>query len=225
MLRTSTSAVAAAALVGCGSSSQTRLPGVPWPALSSRPEGAGPAESPAASPGYPPQPGQIVPRSQWTGSGAITGRVNPMNGVRRITMHHEGATDSPVYFSDMRTTAARIEQVHRAHLNRGWGDIGYHYIIDRAGRIWEARSLRYQGAHVRDNNEHNIGVMCLGNFDIQQPSAAQVEALTRFVAQLRHRHGVSIGRLHTHQEIVPTRCPGVNLQPRIASLRSRGAFA
>ena len=124
----------------------------------------------------------------------------------------------------MSATADRIERVRRAHLDRGWGDIGYHYIIDRGGRIWEARSVVYQGAHVKDHNEHNIGVMVLGNFDLQQPSDAQLTTLQTLIKALREKYSVPITKLHTHQELMPTACPGKNLQPRVASLRSNGAF-
>jgi len=182
----------------------------------------------APSPGaavVPPGIGSVMGRSNWTRNGPIISRLNPMNGISRITLHHEGAPDNPVYFTDTRTVAERIELDRQAHLERGWGDIGYHYIIDRAGRIWEGRPIQYQGAHVRDNNEHNIGVMCMGNFDIQQPSEAQLSSLAGFTQKLRRKHNVSVNRVFTHQELMPTNCPGRSMQPRIAALRSGGAFA
>ncbi len=224
MLRASASAAAMVALSGCGPDTGSAiLPGTPWPRLATHPENAGPDRTARHTSSF--SPGQVIRRSVWTRSQPIAGRVNPMGGVTRITMHHEGATDAPVYFTDTDTTIRRLQQIHRAHLERGWGDIGYHYVIDRAGRIWEARPLTCQGAHVRNHNEHNIAVMCLGNFDIQTPSDAQLDALRSFVGRLRRDHHISTTRLHTHQELVPTRCPGSNLQPRIARFRNDGLFA
>jgi len=224
ILSASASAAALVALGGCGGGLQgAGLPGVPWPDVASHPEEDDPAETATGPFDY--EAGQVIRRSRWTRSKPISGRVNHMGGVSRITMHHEGATDAPVYFTDVATTAERLQQVRRAHIDRGWGDIGYHYVVDRAGRVWQARPLSWQGAHVRNHNEHNIGVMCLGNFDIQRPSEAQVEGLVAFVRQLRRDRHVSTGQLFTHQELVPTRCPGRHLQPRIARLRSDGAFA
>jgi hypothetical protein len=43
------------------------------------------------------------------------------------------------------------------------GDIGYHYIVDRSGAIWQGRRIRYQGAHARGSaNNGNIGIVLLG---------------------------------------------------------------
>ena len=181
-----------------------------------------PAEPPVASSGS----GAVQPisRSTWTSAGPDLSDINPMNGVNRITVHHEGMPD-PVYFTDYNTCRARMELIRSSHRRRGWSDIGYHYVVDRAGRLWEARSIAYQGAHVRDNNEHNVGVMCMGNFDIQQPSEAQLRTLARTVQQIRQYYRVSESRIYTHQEINPTACPGRNMQPRVVAMRSRHMFA
>lgn len=149
-------------------------------------------------------------------------RLNPMNGVNRITVHHEGWTQ--VWFTDKATTAKRLDQIRRNHVDRGWGDIGYHYIVDRAGRVWEGRNLRYQGAHVKDQNEHNIGILVLGNFNVQQPSEAQMKALVQTIRTLMRAYNVPASRVYTHQELNSSTCPGRNLQQRMISLRRSGAL-
>jgi len=214
---------AAALLKGCATGRATSgVPTVPWPDVSARPsfdDAATTRPTPA-----PPGGGGVIARRHWTSAGPIAGRVNAMGRITRLTCHHEGATDSPVYFSDYETTKNRIELIRKFHLSRGWGDIGYHYIVDRAGRVWEARPVSLQGAHVSENNEHNLGVMCLGNFDLQTPSNAQVQALQAIVQRLRRDHAIAVRNIHTHQELKPTACPGRSLQPRIATLRSNGGF-
>ena len=147
-----------------------------------------------------------------------------MRGVNRITIHHEGTPDA-VYFSDPRTTAKRLESIRRGHRGRGWSDIGYHYVVDRAGRVWEGRPLKYQGAHVKDQNEHNIGVMVLGNFNKQYPTDVQLTTLRSTVQYLRRRYHVSQGAIFTHQELNATSCPGRQLQPRVSTMRGAGQFA
>lgn len=147
-----------------------------------------------------------------------------MKGINRITIHHEGHT--PVWFTDEPSTRARLEQVRSIHTrDRRWGDIGYHYVIDRAGRVIEGRSVAYQGAHVSNQNPHNVGVMLLGNFEKQSPSQAQLTALQSTLRHLMAKYRVPVKRVYTHRELGPTVCPGRNLQPRIASLRSSGALA
>jgi len=161
-----------------------------------------------------------MPRSRWAKGQPIQDRLNPMLPPTKITLHHEGWT--PVYFTAAQETADRLELIRRSHLNRlTAGDIGYHFIIDRSGRIWEGRSLAYQGAHVKDNNEHNVGVMVLGNFDQQGPSDEQLTSVRTAVTTLRSQYRIAAKNVFTHQEINPTACPGTNLQPKIVSLRSR----
>jgi len=215
---------AAALLKGCASGRATStVPTVPWPDVASRPR-FDDASTPRPTPAPPTGVGGVIARRHWTGARPIAGRVNPMGRITRLTCHHEGATDSPVYFSDYETTKNRIELIRKFHLSRGWGDIGYHYIVDRAGRVWEARPVSLQGAHVSENNEHNIGVMCLGNFELQTPSNAQIQALRAIVRQLRRANAIAVKNVYTHQELKPTACPGRSLQPKIAALRANGAF-
>lgn len=163
----------------------------------------------------------VLPRSAWTRAGvANQSDINPMLPISRITIHHDGM-DS--FTSTSQADAARrLEMIRTAHTRqRKFADIGYHYVVDPGGRVWEARSVRYQGAHVQDNNEGNLGVMCLGNFDQHRPSSAQISALDRFVASQMKRYNVAINRVYTHQEINPTACPGRNLQSYMIATRGR----
>ena len=149
-----------------------------------------------------------------------------MNHANRITVHHEGWTR--VRFTDRATTAARVRQIQRIHVrDRGWGDIGYHYVVDRAGRVWEGRPLRYQGAHVKYNNEHNIGVLVLGNFENQSPSKAQVDRVAVLLRSLAREHRIPVSRIRTHREFpdAKTVCPGRKLQPLVARMRTNGHLA
>ena len=159
-----------------------------------------------------------IARSSWTRKAPVKSKVNPMRGVSKITVHHEGW--KAVWFSDRNTTAQRIDHIRRYHVDdRGWGDIGYHYILDRAGRIWEGRPIQYQGAHVSNNNEHNIGVLVLGNFEKQSPSSAQLKTLYRTTQGLASQYRVKRAMVLSHQEINPTTCPGKNLQRQMDDLR------
>lgn len=219
-------------VTGCAAPS-ARLagrPGADWPSDVSTPRsdqgqrvGGAPAQSqgpssPSAASSSSDMPIEVIGRERWASRGAVPGRVNRMGSINRITVHHEGWT--PVTFSDFRRTAERIEHDRHVHVDhRGWGDIGYHYIIDRDGRLWEGRSIEYQGAHVAGHNENNIGIMCLGNFDQQRPTDRQFDALVDTLRKLRARHNVPVSRIYTHQELSPSACPGTNLQPRMVELR------
>lgn len=166
----------------------------------------------------------VVPRHFWTTTSPIARRVKPMSSVARMTVHHEGS--SAFGHEDVAGTIQRISKIRKTHVqSRGWGDIGYHYIIDRAGRVWEGRPARFQGAHVKNNNAMNLGVMCLGNFEIQSPTAAQLAALERTVAHMVRWYRIPVGNVFTHRELAATQCPGRLLQPRMVAMRASGVFA
>jgi len=179
-------------------------------------------------------PGTVIPRSRWAKSGPDVRGINRMLPVKSLTIHHEGW--EPFTALDFHDTAARLDQVRIAHRNAkggGYADIGYHFIIDRDGRIWEGRSLQFQGAHVRNHNEGNIGIMCLGNFEQQKPTDKQLAALSLHVRAMMAKYKIRAkprrqgdSGVYTHQEWsgAKTLCPGRHLQSWVVKARSR-AFA
>ena len=122
----------------------------------------------------------------------------PKSGPRQVQPdeghhpHHGSPRRQPPAFltdTNERAAAARLEEVRKYHTeNNGWADIGYHYIIDPAGRLWQGRLDTQQGAHVRDNNAHNLGIMVLGNYNHQRPNDAQLNMLQRAVVAFGQRH-------------------------------------
>ena len=220
-------------LLGCQSAkprASASLPGATYPDqdLSPLPPVAdlGGGESPVAPVTPPPGasknydlPPNVIARSTWTNAGVIRAKANPMNGVTRITVHHDAIPSTGI--RSRADAVRRLNSVRQSHLREGWADIGYHYVIDPQGNVWEARPLYFQGAHVKDNNEHNLGVMCMGNFNQHRPTTAQTRTLDSFLATLMRRHNVALSRVRTHQEIMPTQCPGRNLQSYMLATRSR----
>ncbi|MBL8757395.1 MAG: N-acetylmuramoyl-L-alanine amidase [Phycisphaerae bacterium] len=218
---------------GCQSSSRSGAasgaPADPLPGpIAQEPLRPMPNLRPAPAP--PPTPsGQItiVPRSAWTREGAVVARTKPLRAITRLTVHHEGST---VFNStNDADVAKRLATIRAAHLQRrarrtgeNWADIGYHYIIDPAGRVWEGRSTQYQGAHVDENNEENLGIMVLGNFDRQTPTRAQFATLDLFVADRLRLYRIPVTRVYTHQELDRTACPGSGLQRYMLATRRPG---
>lgn len=164
----------------------------------------------------------VMSRNSWGATAAIPAKMKPMNGVSRITIHHEGSAkpntdNTPVKVA---ATLRLIQSQHRARL--GAGDIGYHFIIDRSGAIWQGRDWMYQGAHTSGNNGHNIGVMLLGNFELQQPTAEQIDSMHQLVANLCRKFNLNQGDdIFGHCDFVNTQCPGKNLKPYVQGMRRR----
>ena len=160
-------------------------------------------------------------RAEWTGTGPRPGRLNWAGRYFRITVHHAGTSAN--FSTSRRAVAADLNHILSAHTRLKYGDIAYHFIIDYGGRVWEGRSLVYEGAHVSSGNEGNVGVMLLGNFEKQRPSAAQIHSMNELVALLEARFGISPRRVFGHRDLGQTLCPGQHLYPHVANLRrSRG---
>lgn len=207
-------------LAGCATpAAVTSLPDPIWP--------TGPISPPRPAPAVDDEPTMsgVIARREWSKGQPVADLMNPMLPVGWITVHHDGM--SPFLTSDRAQTAGRVELIRTGHRGKGWGDIGYHFVIDRAGRIWAGRGLKWQGAHVKDHNEGNIGICCLGNFDKHTPSQAQLKALQRHVATLMKTYRVPLSKVKTHREWqgAKTACPGRHLQAFVSSTRSNGRFA
>jgi hypothetical protein len=223
--------VALAALAGCENPSQSvaDLPD-PFSPIPFNRSGAADTETAPPTPTKPLAPPVttreptnygIIPRSAWAKAGPNTQTINAMGGVRLITFHHSG-DPRPFTSDDYAETAQHLEYVREYHRSRKFQDIGYHFAIDRVGRVWQLRSLAYQGEHVRNNNEHNIGIVVLGNFDLQPLTSAQKEKARSFGMLVRKQYSLPISRVYTHQEIVSTECPGTGMQPYMVQVRRQG---
>jgi len=222
-------AAAGLAVTGCAGARRSTAGLSPaWPELEpfpERPTRQRPEAEPLARTPHPvrPEPGApsgVTRRSAWAKGRPIPSRMDRLGSVDRITVHHDGMP--PATLRSSRDVAERIELIRTSHRRRGWGDIGYHFIVDPHGRIWQGRPLHWQGAHVGGQNQRNLGVLALGNFEVQTPTQAQVRALEQFIAWSMREHRVSPSRLHTHRELAPALCPGRKMQRVMNALRSRG---
>jgi hypothetical protein len=165
----------------------------------------------------------VNPRSTWTNGQPKMHLSKPMNGVQLITVHHDALNSAGK--RGRAFAIDRLARVRREHLSRDatWVDIGYHYIIDPDGQVWEGRPLSIEGAHVARTNDHNMGIMVMGNFDEHRPTQAQIDTLDAFLVQQMTTHRVGVKNLYTHQELKSTACPGRNLQAYMRQTRaSRG---
>jgi hypothetical protein len=120
--------------------------------------------------------------------------------------------------------------------SRGWSDIGYNFVVDRFGRIWEGRyggvDRPVVGAHTSGYNERSFSMSALGNFDRVQPSSAMLDAYGRLFAWKLSLHGVSAAStaqrvgtryfpaVNGHRDAGSTACPGKYLYAQLPHIRS-----
>lgn len=153
------------------------------------------------------QPKRTGPKGEygWVPPGGISKRW------QCIVVHHSG------------TSAGCASDFHQAHLNRGWDELGYHFVIGNGtgssdGQI-EVGSRWYKqkhGAHCKTagnwHNEHGIGICMVGNFEQGRPSARQLASLDKLVKFLMAKTGIPAGSVIGHREApgTSTLCPGSN---------------
>ena len=172
----------------------------------------------------------VRPRDAW---GARPGRCTIEDLAKnQMTVHH---TVTPPTSSD--GFEARIRQLQAFHMDtRGWCDIGYHFLVTVDGALWEARDVRYIGAHVRNHNEGNLGVSFVGCFHPTDSTCAQpefqpaippesmIEAGGRLLGALAHAYEIPVEessiRGHREHQSAQTACPGDALAARLPDLRS-----
>ncbi len=162
-------------------------------------------------------------RSQW-GAAPLRGAAVPMRPTH-VTVHH---TEGPQTMT-AEATARAVKNIQSYHMGNsdgkhGWDDIGYHFLIDGAGRVVEGRPTETLGAHAGGANQDNIGISMMGDFNHQHPTDAQVESLTRLVSflALKYRQDPSRnGFLEPHRHYNQTDCPGKNMMAILAALHER----
>jgi N-acetylmuramoyl-L-alanine amidase len=198
----------------------------------------------AAGPGQPP----IVARRAWA-RGICKPRVAPEYGaVHMAFVHH---TENPNGYTPGEVPAMlrAIYVFHR--YTRGWNDIGYNFVIDLYGRIFEARAGGIDepvvGAQAGGYNLISTGVAVLGEFMSVPISPAAASALQRLLAWKLSLHGipsegrvtvrvnpagaaysrfpanarVSLPRVAGHRDADTTDCPGNVLYRELPAMRPR----
>lgn len=183
----------------------------PWAAsgvavAASPPAATAPVARPAvphartAAPGY-----EFVPRAEW-GAEPLRDNHDPMTPITRLTIHHTHTLEDMDPTDDVQAMQA-IQRFHQDE--RGWADVGYHYVVGRDGRVYEGRPTSVQGAHAgADNNIGNLGVSVMGSFGAALPAPRQLATVERLLRDLVERHAIPAGGLFAHREFKATECPG-----------------
>ena len=104
-----------------------------------------------------------------------------------------------------------VDDVRRWHIKeRGWSDIGYHYLVYLDGSIHAGRDVNISGAHTAGYNTHSIGVCYVGGLDANgKPkdtrTDAQKAALLKLIKELRSLYPKAT--IHGHYEFANKACP------------------
>lgn len=155
------------------------------------------------------EPIPVICRQAWRA-------VEPREGlvphrVERVTVHH-----TAVLLEDPRLAPEQLRGHQRFHLDKGWPDLAYHFMIDPLGTVYRGRPVEARGdtATEYDPTGHLL-VCCQGDFDPQSPTALQVSRLADVVAWAVTDLGVDPSTVGGHRDHAATSCPGDNLYAHI----------
>jgi hypothetical protein len=174
---------------------------------------------------------RIISRAEW-GSPEPNHSSWPAEyaSVRRAIIHHTATTETSDSYADVRA----IWHYHARSL--GWGDIGYNYIVDSKGNIFQGRYFDHNharktntdviGGHAYGSNSGSTGISVIGNYQYQDPSPAAINSVSQIIGYKLapynlnpHTPGVVIG----HRDVYATSCPGNNLVARYDTIKHLSA--
>ena len=108
-----------------------------------------------------------------------------------------------------------VDEIRRWHIERGFSDVGYHYVIHLDGTVSYGRPLPLPGAHCKGHNAHSIGVCYVGGCDKQMRphdtrTAAQRTAMLQLVRHLKQQHPKAT--IHGHYDFDRKACPSFDVE-------------
>ena len=104
-----------------------------------------------------------------------------------------------------------VDTIRQWHRQRGFSDVGYHYIIHPNGQIDDGRDVNVAGAHCSGHNSHSIGIAYIGGMTADNKSAKdtrtdeQRKAIKRLLRALRSIYPKA--KIHGHRDFAAKACP------------------
>ncbi len=166
----------------------------------------------------------ILSRAEWQARPPVTEMKT--HRIEHITIHHTAVKQNP-----QRTLAQKLMSLQKFSQNPGtlgsgkakpaWPDVPYHYYIDCHGGVGAGRDLIFVGDTNTEYDPTGHALIVLeGNFEEEEPTAAQLTALRGMISWLAVQHQVSPDRVGGHKDFAGTLCPGKRLHALIPELRN-----
>jgi len=190
----------------------------------------------------------IVPRSGWGGDRLHT-RAAPSYGAVELAFVHHTVTANDYAPADSPAIVLAIAKYHID--SNGWNDIGYNFLVDRYGQLFEGRAggigKAVIGAQARGYNSSSTGISNIGTFTEVPQTPEGIDSLSRLIAWKLALHGVpvmgevtvvsnggadnrypsgrrvTLQRISGHRDGDSTECPGNTLYAQLPEIRARAA--
>lgn len=134
--------------------------------------------------------------------------------VKKLVIHHS--------YSDRDTT--KMIDIAKWHKDKGFGQVGYHKVINGKGDIIGGRPESFPGAHARGANHDSLGVCVTGNFEKELPDNLQINSLVKVLIKWCADYNLNETIIFGHYNVPggsSSLCPGKNLISRIFSIKVR----
>src|SRR3954464_3076685 len=186
----------------------------------------------------------ILTRADWHADESIR-RAGPYyaDGVHLAIVHHTAGSNS--YSKAQSASIVRAIELYHVQGN-GWNDIGYNFLVDKYGQVFEGRyggvTRPVVGAHAQGFNSGSAGIAVIGDYGSTAISPAARAALVSLIAwrlDLAHVDPLSqvvrvssgnprypagtaltLNAISAHRDVYPTSCPGASLYAQLPSLRT-----
>ncbi|WP_327247780.1 FG-GAP-like repeat-containing protein [Streptomyces sp. NBC_01320] len=187
----------------------------------------------------------VTPRSGWgADESMVADPPTYMTDTKAVFVHHTAGTNS--------YTCAQSPDIIRGIFNyhvqsEGWNDIGYHFLVDKCGTVFEGRAggidKPVQGAHTYGFNTDTSSISVLGDYNTATTNPAVRESIAKVAAWKLGLYGinpagtvvltaaaangkytagqkVTLNRISGHRDGYPTECPGNNLYADLPAIRT-----
>ncbi|MEV5550256.1 peptidoglycan recognition protein [Streptomyces sp. NPDC052309] len=203
-------------------------------------------EQQKAKPHIGPRP-SIVTRRGWGANEKLREKKFVYTKKVKVAFVHHSATGNNYRCSQAPSV---IRSIYRYHVkSMGWRDIGYNFVVDKCGKIYEGRAggvaKPVLGAHTLGFNSNSMGIAVLGTYGSKKPSSAAVKAIARLTAWKLGLHGmnprgktylksgggnlyrkgkkVRLNVISGHRDGFATSCPGRKLYGKLGTARKTAA--
>jgi hypothetical protein len=189
----------------------------------------------------------IQPRSAWDPTGkSCPPRTAPQYGDVQVAFIHHTVSLNDYTAADVPSIILGICRFHRN--SNGWNDIGYNFLVDRFGTLWEGRAGGMDqpvvGAQAQGFNSQSTGIANIGTFDdvpetdaalnsmaalirwklplTGAPTAGSMQLVSAGGSDNRFPAGtrVTLDRVSGHRDVDATDCPGGMLYDQLPALRA-----
>lgn len=146
------------------------------------------------------------------------------NTPKYLIVHHTGGTEKNPLADTSHHTFEIVNNEHRnnpkvwlGYFSKLGYAIGYHYFIDKTGKVTQGRKDDEAGAHCVSHNKDSIGICLAGNFDLTFPTQEQENALRELLNQKRKEYLIPRENIIPHRHFSKKTCYGDKLSKTWAS--------